>query len=35
VVAIGRDGRGTIVERRYDAEGEAVGDTALEFEWPR
>jgi len=34
VVAIGRDGRGTIAERRYDAGGEAVGETALAFGWP-
>ena len=34
VVAIDRDGRGRIVERRYDAEGVAVGETALEFSWP-
>ena len=34
VVAIGADGRGTIIERRYDAEGRAVGETALEFTWP-
>jgi uncharacterized protein with NRDE domain len=35
VVAIGVDGRGTIVERRYDAEGQATGETRLEFDWPR
>jgi uncharacterized protein with NRDE domain len=34
VVAIDRDGRGTIVERRYDAEGAAAGETALAFNWP-
>ena len=34
VVAIDRDGRGTIVERRYDAEGAATGETALAFDWP-
>ncbi|MGZ3280038.1 MAG: NRDE family protein [Caulobacteraceae bacterium] len=34
VVVIDHDGRGTIVERRYDAEGQAIGETALEFSWP-
>jgi uncharacterized protein with NRDE domain len=34
VVAIDRDGRGTIVERRYDADGQAAGETALTFGWP-
>jgi uncharacterized protein with NRDE domain len=34
VVAIDRDGRGLIVERRYDAEGQPIGETALEFGWP-
>ncbi len=34
VVATDRDGRGRIVERRYDADGQAVGETALEFTWP-
>lgn len=34
VVAIDRDGKGLIVERRYDAEGRAAGQTALEFGWP-
>lgn len=34
VAAIGHDGGGTIVERRYDAEGRPTGQTALEYEWP-
>lgn len=34
VVAIDRDGRGLIVERRYDAAGEPVGRTELTFSWP-
>ncbi len=34
VVAIGRDGRGVMLERRYDAEGQASGQTRLEFAWP-
>jgi len=33
VVAIDRHGQGTIVERRYDAEGQAVGETTLAFGW--
>ena len=34
VIAIGRDGRGTIVERRFSAGGESTGETALAFDWP-
>lgn len=34
VVAVDAEGRGTIVERRYGAEGEALGETALDFHWP-
>ena len=34
VVAVDRDGRGVIVERRYDAEGRTTGETALAFAWP-
>jgi len=34
VVAIGHDGRGVIIERRYDAEARATGETSLEFSWP-
>jgi uncharacterized protein with NRDE domain len=34
VVAIDRDGAGTILERRYDADGAAAGETALAFSWP-
>ena len=33
VVAIDHEGRGVIVERRYDAEGRATGETALAFSW--
>lgn len=34
VVAIDVEGRGEIVERRYDAAGEPSGETALRFSWP-
>jgi len=34
VVAIDRDGHGTIVERRFSALGEATGETALAFRAP-
>ena len=34
VVAIDRDGSGTIIERRYDADGQASGESALAFGWP-
>ena len=34
VVAIDRDGRGIFIERRFDAEGKATGDTRLSFTWP-
>jgi uncharacterized protein with NRDE domain len=34
VVAIDRDGHGVIIERRYDAEGQASRETALAFAWP-
>jgi len=34
VVAVDRDGRGFIVERRYRPDGAAEGDTALDFAWP-
>ena len=33
VVAIGYDGHGVIVERRYDSEGRMSGETALAFTW--
>ncbi|WP_114950960.1 NRDE family protein [Sphingosinicella terrae] len=33
VVAVDTEGRGTIVERRFDAAGETVGETALDFSW--
>lgn len=35
VVAIDDQGRGLIVERRYGPAGEATGETALSFSWPR
>ena len=31
VLAIGRDGRGTIIERSFDAEGKATGEVAIPF----
>lgn len=34
VVAIDRDGRGIIAERRFSAEAEAIGETRLSFAWP-
>ncbi len=34
VVVIDRQGRGTITERRFDAQGEAAGETELPFDWP-
>ena len=34
VVAIGRDGAGTIAERRFSAAGEEAGETRLAFGWP-
>ncbi|MFD2578736.1 NRDE family protein [Novosphingobium colocasiae] len=33
VVAVGRDGTGKIVERRFDAEGAVTGETAIGFRW--
>jgi len=33
VVTIDRVGRGVILERRFDADGEAIGETSLDFEW--
>ncbi len=33
VVAIGVDGRGTIIERRYSSAAEVSGETRLEFSW--
>jgi uncharacterized protein with NRDE domain len=35
VVAMGRDGAGLFLERRFNAQGEPTGDTALSFAWPR
>ena len=34
VVAIDEAGRGLIAERRFDASGSIVGETAVEFVWP-
>jgi uncharacterized protein with NRDE domain len=34
VVAIDREGRGIIIERRFAPSGEAVGETRLSFVWP-
>jgi uncharacterized protein with NRDE domain len=33
-VLIDADGRGIIAERRYDTEGEPVGERAFDFRWP-
>ena len=33
VVAVDREGRGTIAERRFSSEGEATGETTLPFRW--
>ena len=34
VVTVDREGRGRIVERRFDTNGTSTGDTALDFRWP-
>lgn len=34
VVAIDRDGRGVLIERRFSAEGQISGETSLPFCWP-
>ncbi|MBW8754250.1 MAG: NRDE family protein [Sphingomonadales bacterium] len=34
VVAIGRGGRGTIIERRFSPQAESTGETTLAFDWP-
>lgn len=34
VVAVDRDGRGTIVERSFDASGAETGTVSLSFDWP-
>lgn len=34
VIAVDRAGHGTIIERRFDRDGIARGDTALTFRWP-
>ena len=35
VVAIDAEGQGVIIERRFDANGAANGETSLTFSWPR
>ncbi len=34
VVAVARDGTGTIVERRFSPDGEETGETGMRFAWP-
>jgi len=34
VVAVARDGAGTVVERRFSPDGKEAGDTTLSFAWP-
>ncbi|MEZ0243082.1 MAG: NRDE family protein [Sphingomonas sp.] len=34
VMAVGADGAGEIVERRFDAAAQMVGETRLRFDWP-
>lgn len=34
VVAIDRDGAGTMIERRFSPEGEMTGETSIGFRWP-
>ncbi len=34
VVAINRNGKGTMIERRFSADGSNTGQTRLEFAWP-
>ena len=34
IVTVDHQGLGRIAERRFDAAGRAVGDTALDFRWP-
>jgi uncharacterized protein with NRDE domain len=34
VVAIGHDGHGLFIERRFNAQGEPAGETSLPFNWP-
>lgn len=35
VVAIDYAGRGTIIERRFDADGQPIGQSSIAFSWPR
>lgn len=35
IVAIDHDGHGTIMERRFDAEGRDSGETVIAFDWPQ
>lgn len=34
IVAIGKEGRGTIIERSYDASGQEENETGIDFSWP-
>ncbi|MEO1044829.1 MAG: NRDE family protein [Pseudomonadota bacterium] len=34
VILVDADGKGQVTERRYDPEGKATGQTALDFVWP-
>jgi uncharacterized protein with NRDE domain len=34
IVAVSREGRGEIVERRFAPDGEETGETRIEFAWP-
>lgn len=34
VVLVDAEGQGRIVERRYDSDGDAIGETELTFRWP-
>ncbi|MBL0924952.1 MAG: NRDE family protein [Sphingomonadaceae bacterium] len=33
VVAVRPDGRGRIIERRFDSDGQRIGETSLDFNW--
>ena len=33
IVAVDHDGQGLIIERRFDADGAAVGDVSQDFVW--
>ena len=34
IVRVGAEGRGEIAERRFDADGQPLGETRLDFSWP-